>query len=77
MKITIYTTPTCPYCHQAKDYLDDKKLEYKEIDVSQNEAGLEEMIKLSSQMGVPVIVVDGKVIVGFDQSKLDKILTSR
>lgn len=75
MKIKIYTTPSCPYCHQAKDYLNKKRIQFEEIDVSQDQAKAEEMVKVSGQMGVPVIVADEKVIVGFDQNELEKILS--
>ena len=71
MNIKIYSTPTCPYCIKAKKYLSEKKISFDHIDVSSNEEGLQEMIKVSGQMGVPVIVIDGDVIVGFDQPKID------
>ncbi len=81
MKIKIYSTPTCPYCIAAKKYLADKKIEFENIDVSIDHAKAEEMVKLSGQMGVPVIIVDDKslpagrqVIVGFDKAELDKVL---
>ncbi len=74
MKVTIYSTPTCPYCRMAKDYLTKKKIEFEDIDVSQDQAKAEEMVKLSGQMGVPVIVANDKVIVGFDQNEIDKVL---
>jgi glutaredoxin-like YruB-family protein len=72
-EVTIYTTPTCPWCHKAKAWLRDKKIRYKEVDVTTDRSGLEEMVKLSGQTGVPVIVVGGEVIVGFDQKRLNEI----
>jgi glutaredoxin 3 len=71
MNIKIYSTPTCPYCIKAKKYLGEKGIAFENIDVSSNEGGLQEMIKLSGQMGVPVIVIDGDVTVGFDQPKIN------
>lgn len=73
-KITIYSTPTCPYCKMAKEYLDEIKVEYSDHDVSTDTAAAEEMIKKSGQMGVPVIDIDGKIIVGFDKQELDATL---
>jgi glutaredoxin-like YruB-family protein len=70
---TIYTTPTCPWCHKAKAWFRDKKIRYKEVDVTTDKSGLEEMVRISGQTGVPVIVVGGEVIVGFNQNRLNEI----
>jgi len=70
MTVTIYSTPTCPYCKLAKDFLTKHKVAFTNIDVSADTEKAQEMIKKSGQMGVPVIEVDGKIIVGFDQKKL-------
>lgn len=72
-EVTIYTTPTCPWCHRAKAWLRDKKIRYKEIDITSDRKGLEEMVKISGQTGVPVIVVGDEVIVGFNQNRLNEI----
>ena len=73
-KVTVYSTPTCPYCDLVKEYLTNKEVEFDTFDVSQDQAKAEEMVQKSGQMGVPVIVVekDGQeeVIVGFDEAKL-------
>lgn len=74
MKITIYSTPTCPYCHQAKDYFKSKKLDFEDVDVASDAEKAEEMVKLSGQMGVPVIKIGDKVIVGFDPKEIDKAI---
>lgn len=78
-KVKIYTTPTCGYCDMAKDWFEEKKIEYEEIDVAKDPKAGEEMVKISGQMGVPVIVVtenkDKEVIIGFDQGKLEELLT--
>jgi len=75
MKIKIYTTPTCPYCVMAKEYFNEKKLEFEEIDVAADPQKAEELIKLSGQIGVPVIKIDDKVIVGFDQERIESALS--
>ena len=74
-KIVIYSTPTCPYCKRAKDYLSQKGIPYTDINVAADKDKAKEMIQKSGQMGVPVIVVDDEVIVGFNQGKLDELLS--
>ena len=73
-KVVIYTTPTCPWCHRAKGYLSRKGISFTEHNVAEDREAAKEMIDKSKQMGVPVIIVDGEVVVGFNQSKLDKLL---
>mgnify|MGYP001593922664 CR=1 FL=1 len=72
--ITIYSTPTCVYCNALKKYLTSKSLEYTEVDVSKDEKELEKMVAISGQMGVPVIDIDGNVVIGFDKQRVDEIL---
>jgi glutaredoxin 3 len=74
MDVKIYTTPTCGYCHQAKSFLGQLGIKYTEYDVSQDERAAEEMVRTSGQMGVPVIVIDGEVVVGFDRGRLQALL---
>ena len=69
--IKVYSTPTCPWCHKLKDYLNEKKIEFEDIDVSENQEAAKEMVEKSGQMGVPQIEINGKVIVGFDQEAID------
>jgi len=73
-KVIVYSTPSCPFCYSLKEYLKEKNISFEEIDVSENEEKLKEMIKKSGQMGVPVVEVDGNIIVGFDKEKIDKVL---
>lgn len=73
-KVTVYSTPTCPYCHTAKAFLKENKIKFKDIDVAKNKKAAEEMIEKSGQMGVPVIVIGEKVIVGFDKEAIKKAL---
>lgn len=73
-KVTVYSTPSCPYCIRAKQFLKDNNVEFENIDVSIDQDKAQEMIKKSGQMGVPVIDVDGEIIIGFDKEKLRKTL---
>ncbi|HAU07511.1 MAG: NrdH-redoxin [Candidatus Yanofskybacteria bacterium RIFOXYD1_FULL_44_17] len=73
-KIKIYSTPSCAYCHMAKEYFKSKGLEYEEFDVMSDIVKRQEMIDKTGQMGVPVIDIDNKLIIGFDRSKIDEML---
>lgn len=70
-EIKVFSTPTCPYCTRLKSYLDEKHIAFENIDVAADKAGLQYMITVSGQMGVPVIMIDDDVIVGFDKDKID------
>jgi glutaredoxin-like YruB-family protein len=72
--IKVYSTPTCPYCITLKEYLKEHDIEFEDIDVSLDQKLIEEMVKKSGQMGVPVIEADGQIIVGFDKDKIKKLL---
>jgi len=72
--VTVYSTPTCPYCKMAKEYFKDNDIEYADIDVAADDAKAQEMIQKSGQMGVPVIDIDGKIIVGFDREAIKEAL---
>ncbi len=73
-KITIYSTPSCSYCVQLKNYLKEQGFKYTDIDVSKDHKKADEMIEKSGQMGVPVINIDGQIIIGFNKEKIKKIL---
>lgn len=73
-KVTLYTTPTCVYCKAAKEFFSENNVEYDEKDVSKNEADLQEMVKKSGGMAVPVIDIDGKVLVGFNKDQVADLL---
>ncbi len=73
-KVIVYSTPTCPYCKMTKEYFVKHKVVYQDIDVSADQKAAEEMIQKSGQMGVPVIEVEGKIIIGFDQKRLAELL---
>ncbi len=72
--IKIYTTQTCPWCRATKDLLNKKGIKYKEIDVSKDRKLAKEMIKKSGQYGVPVLDIDGKIIVGFDKERIEELI---
>ena len=76
MTVTIYSTPTCPYCKSAKLFFDEHKIAYTDIDVSSDMKGQQQMIEISGQMGVPVIDIDGTIIVGFDKSKIERTIAA-
>ena len=72
--IKVYSTPSCPWCVRAKEYLKGKNIPLEDIDVAADTTKAKEMVKVSGQMGVPVITVDNEVIIGFDQNKLNQLL---
>lgn len=74
MSVIIYTTPSCVYCKMAKDFFQKNKVEYKEMNVVEDEKAREDMVTKSHQLGVPVIDVDGEIFVGFDRAGLAKAL---
>jgi glutaredoxin-like YruB-family protein len=73
-KVIVYSTQTCPYCHAAKDFLKENKIAFQDIDVSKDQAKAQEMIEKSGQMGVPVIDINGTIIVGYDKEAIKKAL---
>ena len=72
--VTIYSTPTCHFCHAAKDFFTEHNIKFTDHNVASDLAKRQEMIQKSGQMGVPVITIDDKLIVGFDQEKLGELL---
>ncbi len=73
-KIIIYSTPTCHYCHLVKDYLTEKGFEFEVRDVTTNQEWVMELIEKSGQRGVPVIDIEGEILVGFDEEGINTIL---
>jgi len=73
-KVVIYTTPTCAYCKATKEFFKENKIQYSEKNVAEDKDAAKEMIEKSGQMGVPVIDVDGKLVIGFDRNALKKAL---
>lgn len=74
MKVTVYSTQTCPWCFKLKDWLKEHKIAFKDINVAEDEKAAQKMIKKSGQMGVPVTEIDGKIVIGFDVTTLKKLL---
>lgn len=72
--VTIYSTPTCHFCHMAKDFFKQNNVAYTEYDVASNLEKRKEMMDKSGQMGVPVIMIENEVIVGFDQPRINQAL---
>jgi len=74
MAIKVYSTPTCPYCRVVKDFLKQNKIEFEDIDVATNTEAAKEMVEKSGQMAVPVLDIDGTIIVGADLKAIKKAL---
>lgn len=72
--VKVYSTPTCPFCKKAKEFLKQNNFTFKDLDVAESEQARSEMIKKSGQVGVPVLDIDGEIIVGFDREKIKKAL---
>jgi glutaredoxin-like YruB-family protein len=72
--VTIYSTPTCGFCHQAKEYFKEKNITFTDFDVADDEKKAEEMIQKTGQTAVPVIVIDGEIVIGFDKEKINELL---
>lgn len=72
--ITVYTTPTCVFCHAVKEYFKQKKVEYKEKDLTQDQTAAKWVLDNTGQLAVPVIDINGNIIVGFDRPRIDAAL---
>jgi glutaredoxin-like YruB-family protein len=70
----VYSTPTCSWCHAAKEHLRANSVTFEDIDVSTDMARAREMVEKSGQYGVPVLDIDGEIIVGFDRTRIDALL---
>ncbi len=76
-KVLVFTTPSCPWCKRAKSYLRDKSIPFREVDVSRDPAAARDLIRRSGQMGVPVVEIDGRPVIGFDKARIDSLLGLR
>ena len=72
--LKVYSTPTCPYCNLLKNWLKENKVPFQDIDVAADNTKADEMVLISGQMGVPVVDLDGQVVVGFDRDRLKEML---
>jgi glutaredoxin 3 len=75
MSVNVYSTQSCPYCTMVKNYLREKKVPFSDFDVGRDQRRAEEMVRKSGQMGVPVVEINGRVIVGFNKPEIDRALT--
>jgi glutaredoxin-like YruB-family protein len=73
-KVIVYSTPTCPYCKMAKEFLKEKNVAYEDVNVQADHDRAKEMIEKTGQMGVPVLDIDGKIIIGFDKEEISAAL---
>ncbi len=76
-KVLMFSTPTCHYCKVAKRYFKEQNIRFKDVDISRNPSAASDMQKRTGQMGVPVIVINNRPIVGFDKNKINKMLGLR
>lgn len=72
--VKVYSTPTCPYCVTLKNFLKEHNIQFEDINVAQNELAQKEMIEKSGQYGVPVVDIDGEIVIGFDQDRIKRLL---
>lgn len=73
-RVLLFTTPTCPWCVRAKAYLRERSVPFREVDVSRDPAAARDLVRRTGQIGVPVIEIDGRPIVGFDRARIDQLL---
>ncbi len=74
MTVKVYSTPSCPWCHKAKEFFKENNVAFDDVDVSEDVAAAQEMVQKSGQMGVPVIDFNGEIIVGFDVQRLTELM---
>ncbi len=73
-RVIVFSTPSCPYCRKAKRYLQKHGIRFTDVDVSRDARAARDMVRISGQQGVPVIQIGGRVVVGFDRPKIDRLL---
>ncbi len=76
MRVTVYSTPSCPYCTMVKEFLKKKQVRFEDYDVSRDAGRADEMVRKSRQMGVPVIDVNGRILVGYRPAEIERALKS-
>ncbi len=74
-KVKVYSTPVCPYCVTVKCFLTKHGIEFQEINVAEDEEARNDMVERTGQMGVPVVEIDGQMIIGFDKAKISELLS--
>jgi glutaredoxin 3 len=73
-KVKVYSTPSCPYCIRTKQFLKENSIEFEDVDVSTNQEAAKEITEKSGQLGVPVLDINGEIVVGFDKDKISQLL---
>ncbi|WP_376790506.1 glutaredoxin family protein [Thermoflexus sp.] len=73
-RVIIFTTPNCPWCRAAKEYLRQRGVPFKEVDVSRDAAAARDLMRRTGQMGVPVLDIGGKIVIGFNRPQIDALL---
>jgi glutaredoxin 3 len=73
-RVIIFTTPTCSHCNHAKQYFRERGIRFRDVDVSRDQTAARDMVRRSGQQGVPVIDVGGRIVVGFNRAKVDRLL---
>ncbi len=76
-RVIVFSTPNCPYCNMAKRYLRERGIRFRDVDVSRDPAAARDMVRRSGQQGVPVIDINGKIVIGFDKAKINQLLGLR
>jgi glutaredoxin-like YruB-family protein len=76
-RVVLFTTPTCSWCRKVKSYLRENQIRFKDIDVSRDQRAAKDMVRMTGQMGVPVVLINNKPIVGFDKAQIDRLLGIR
>lgn len=72
--VKVYSTEICPYCSTLKQFLKEHNIEFEDVDVSKDKAALDEMVNKSGQMAVPVVDINGQIVIGFDKEKICQLL---
>lgn len=73
-KVIVFSTPTCTFCNQAKRYFKEKNIKFTDVDVSKDQSAARDMMRRTGQMGVPVILINNKPVIGFDRNKINQML---
>jgi glutaredoxin-like YruB-family protein len=73
-RIVVFSTPNCPWCTKVKRYLRENKFRFRDVDIAKDEKAAKDVVRRTGQMGVPVVLVNNKPIIGFNKKELDKVL---